>query len=58
MTPEKLGTILPMALTTSLLDGDGHANNSVQTLCKPEAFPLLSCSVIVTKFNTNPRIES
>lgn len=58
MPPGKLETILPMTLATSLIDGDGHANNSVQTVCKPAAFPLVSCSVIVTEFNTNPRIES
>ena len=47
---------LPMTLATSLIDGDGHGNNSVQTLCKPVAFSLVSCSVIVTEYITNPRI--
>ena len=56
MTPGKLETILPMTLANSLMDGDGHASNSVQTLCKPVAFSLVSCGVIVTEFNTKPGI--
>lgn len=55
MTPEKLGTIFPMTLATSLTDKDGHVNNPVQTLCKPVAFSLVSCSVIFTEFNTKPQ---
>ena len=56
MTPEKLETIFPMTLATSLIDGDEHANSSVQALCKPIAFSQVSWMVIVIKFITNPRV--
>ena len=56
MTPGKQETIFPMTLATSLIDRDELASNSVQALCKPVAFSLVSCIVIVTEFITNPRI--
>lgn len=56
MTPGKLETIFPMTLATSLIDGDEHCSSSVQDLCNPIAFSLVSCIVIVTEFVTNPRV--
>ena len=44
-----------MTVATSLIDKDGHVNIFVQTLCKPVAFSLLSCSVTFTEFNTKPQ---
>ena len=32
MTPRKVETIVSMTLATTLIDGDGLVNNSVQTL--------------------------
>lgn len=57
MPPGKLETILPMTLATSLIDGDGHANNSVQTLCKPAAFPLVAVVSLLLNLIQTPELN-